>query len=140
MQTYEGGCHCGRVRFRVQGDLANASNCNCSICTMKGSLHLVVPREQFALLQGKDALSTYLFGTHTAKHTFCRHCGIHSFYVPRSKPDGYSVNIRCLDNVDISAIRPRPFDGQHWEEEMRTRAAETTSNPQPRPDLTRPTT
>jgi hypothetical protein len=123
LQTYEGGCHCGRVRFRVQGDLANASDCNCSICSMKGFLHLVVPREQFTLLQGEDAISTYMFGTHTAKHTFCRHCGIHSFYVPRSKPDGYSANIRCLDGVDIAAVRAHPFDGQNWEEATRARPA-----------------
>ncbi len=123
LQTYEGGCHCGKVRFRVQGDLADIADCNCSICTMKGFLHLVVPREQFTLLSGQDAITTYLFGTNTAKHTFCRHCGIHSFYVPRSKPDGFSVNIRCLDGIDIAAVRPHAFDGRRWEEAMRARAA-----------------
>jgi hypothetical protein len=88
---------------------------------MKGFLHLVVPRDQFTLLSGQDAITNYLFGTNTAKHTSCRHCGIHSFYVPRSKPDGFRVNVRCLDDVDIAAVRPHAFDGQHWEETMRAR-------------------
>ena len=117
--TYEGGCHCGRVRLRVRGDLADASDCNCSICTMKGILHLVVPREQFELLQGENAITTYEFNTGVAKHTFCRYCGIHAFYTPRSLPDGVSVNIRCLDGVDLDSVRPRPFDGRNWEEAAR---------------------
>ena len=121
LEAYEGGCHCGRVRFRVRGDLATVSECNCSICTMKGILHLVVPRERFELLRGEDAITTYLFNTGVAKHTFCRHCGIHSFYTPRSAPGGVSVNVSCLDGVDMTTIRPRPFDGRHWEEAMRAR-------------------
>lgn len=121
METYEGGCHCGSVRLRVRGDLANASLCNCSICTMKGYLHLVVPREQFELLQGEDAMSTYTFGTHVAKHIFCQHCGVSAFYVPRARPDGVSVNIRCLDGVDVDSMRPNAFDGRNWEVAMRAR-------------------
>jgi hypothetical protein len=121
METYEGGCHCGQVRFRVRGDLANVAECNCSICTMKGFLHLIVPRERFELLRGAEAITTYAFNTGVAKHTFCRHCGIHSFYTPRSAPDGISVNVRCLDGVDIDAIRANPFDGRHWEDAMRER-------------------
>ena len=121
LATFEGGCHCGQVRFRVLGDLENASECNCSICTMKGIVHLVVPRERFELLKGADAITTYEFNTGVAKHTFCRHCGIHSFYTPRSAPDGISVNVRCLDGVDLSAVKPRPFDGRHWEDAMRSR-------------------
>jgi hypothetical protein len=123
IETFEGGCHCGRVRFRVHGDLAEATECNCSICTMKGIVHLVVPRAQFELLRGEDAITTYQFGTNVAKHTFCRHCGIHSFYTPRSMPDGVSVNVRCLEGVDLTALRPSLFDGQHWEETMRARGA-----------------
>ncbi len=119
MQTYEGGCHCGRVRFRVTADLSSVSECNCSICTKKGILHLIVPPEQFELRSGKDELSTYQFNTRVAKHTFCRHCGIHPFYVPRSDPDKIDVNARCLDNVDLSALQITRFDGQHWEEAMR---------------------
>ena len=101
LQTYEGGCHCGKVRFRCQGDLTNVSECNCSICTKKGFLHLIVPRDRFELLRGEDAITTYEFGSGVAKHTFCKHCGIHSFYTPRSAPDGISVNVRCLDGVDV---------------------------------------
>ena len=116
LQRYEGGCHCGRVRFRVTGDLAQAAYCNCSICTKKGFLHLIVPPEQFELLRGEDALTTYAFNTKTARHLFCRECGIHSFYVPRSDPDKIDVNVRCLDGVDLATLRPQSFDGQNWEE------------------------
>jgi hypothetical protein len=118
MQTYEGGCHCGRVRFRVTADLSRVSDCNCSVCTKKGFLHLIVAPEQFALLSGEDALSTYQFNTGTAKHIFCRHCGIHSFYIPRSDPDKIDVNVRCLDDIDLTAITVLPFDGRNWEDAM----------------------
>jgi len=116
--TYEGGCHCGRVRFRVTADLERVTECNCSMCTKKGILHLIVPPEQFELLSGEDALATYQFNTGVAKHTFCRHCGIHPFYVPRSDPDKIDVNARCLDDIDVHALEPRLFDGKHWEEAM----------------------
>jgi hypothetical protein len=124
LQTYEGGCHCGEVRMRVQGDLTQVTWCNCSICTKKGILHLIVPLDRFTLLQGEAALTTYKFGTGVAKHTFCRHCGMHPFYVPRSHPDKVSVNVRCLDDIDVATIQPSGFfDGQHWEEAMRARLA-----------------
>src|SRR5689334_17753797 len=115
LTTYQGGCHCGRVRFRVSGDLTRVSDCNCSMCTKKGFLHLIVPLAQFELLSGKDNITTYTFNTHIAKHTFCTTCGIHSFYTPRSDPDKVDVNVRCLDNVDLSPIKAVPFDGRHWE-------------------------
>ena len=116
--TYEGGCHCGRVRFRVTADLDRVTYCNCSMCTKKGFLHLIVPPEQFELVSGRDDLTTYTFHTGVAKHTFCRHCGIHPFYVPRSDPDKIDVNVRCLDGIDLSALSVRSFDGQHWEQAM----------------------
>jgi len=119
MKTYEGGCHCGRVRFRVTADLEGIAYCNCSVCTKKGFLHLIVPPEQFKLLSGEDALSTYRFNTGTAQHTFCRHCGIHAFYVPRSDPDKIDVNVRCLDDVDLTKIEVAPFDGRNWEEAIK---------------------
>ncbi len=118
MQTWDGGCHCGRVRFRVTAELTGVTDCNCSVCTKKGFLHLIVPPEQFELVSGTDALATYQFGTRVAKHTFCRHCGIHPFYVPRSDPDKIDVNVRCLDGVDVSTIDVEPFDGRHWEDAM----------------------
>jgi hypothetical protein len=85
------------------------------MCNKKGFLHLIVPRDQFELLSGNDALTTYTFNTGVAKHMFCKHCGIHSFYVPRSDPDKVDVNVRCLDNVDWRTVTTVPFDGQNWE-------------------------
>jgi hypothetical protein len=119
--TFEGGCHCGAVRFRVVADLAQAVTCNCSICTKKGFLHLIVPPQDFTLLSGEDALTTYTFNTKTAKHTFCRRCGIHPFYVPRSDPDKIDVNVHCLENIDLDAVKPRPFDGRNWDAAMEQR-------------------
>jgi len=122
-KTYQGSCHCERVRFRVTGDLANVVDCNCSMCTKKGFLHLIVPPADFQLLQGGDELTTYGFNTMVAKHTFCRHCGVHPFYVPRSHPDKIDVNVRCLAGVDVSQLTPRPFDGKNWEATMAARQA-----------------
>jgi hypothetical protein len=121
MDTYTGGCHCARVRFRVTAALDRVSECNCSMCTKKGILHLIVAREHFELISGDDALTTYTFNTGVAQHHFCRHCGIHSFYVPRSDPDKIDVNARCLDGVDPATLQPSRFDGQHWEASMQQR-------------------
>jgi hypothetical protein len=121
MQTMEGGCHCGRVRFRVTASLDRLTQCNCSICAKKGFLHLIVPPAQFELLRGKDDLTTYEFNTGIAKHTFCKHCGIHPFYVPRSDPDKVDVNARCLDGIDVAAITPKLFDGKNWEAAIQAR-------------------
>lgn len=115
LQDYEGGCHCGRVRFRVTGDLARVTECNCSMCSKKGFLHLIVAPDAFELISGKDALTTYRFNTGTARHTFCATCGIHPFYVPRSDPDKIDVNVRCLDGVDLAVLKPHRFDGRNWE-------------------------
>lgn len=84
--------------------------------------HLIVPAERFALLAGKEVLQTYRFGTGTARHHFCAVCGIKSFYVPRSNPDGYSVNLRCLDPATIAAVDYEDFDGRHWEQHGHTLA------------------
>jgi putative acetyltransferase len=120
MQTYDGSCHCGRVRFRVTAALAPIVRCNCSICRKKGFLHLIVPPERFELLAGREELTLYDFNTKTAKHQFCRHCGIHPFYVPRSDPDKISINVRCLEGVDPDALTIDPFDGAHWEQAIRS--------------------
>ena len=109
--THRGGCHCGAVAFEVDAPArVTVSECNCSICRMSGYLHLIVPRAQFRLLRGADALSEYTFNTGTARHLFCRRCGVKSFYVPRSNPDGYSVNVRCLDPSTLEHIDMEPFD------------------------------
>jgi hypothetical protein len=118
MRRMQGGCHCGRVRFRVTADLDSVTVCNCSICTKKGILHLIVPPERFELISGKDDLATYTFNTGVAQHTFCKVCGIHPFYVPRSDPDKIDVNARCLDDIDPAALKLKYFDGRHWEESM----------------------
>jgi len=113
---HSGGCHCGRVRFQV---LAPAEllvdECNCSICSKSGYLHLIVPASRFTLLQGESELVCYQFNTGVARHYFCRHCGIKSFYVPRSNPEGYSVNVRCLDEGTCQSLTIVPFDGRQWE-------------------------
>jgi hypothetical protein len=120
-KTYKGGCHCGRVRFRVTAELTRVTRCNCSLCTKKGFLHLIVPPEQFELLSGRDDLATYRFNTKTARHTFCKVCGIQPFYTPRSDPDKIDVNVRCLDDIDLATIAVRPFDGKNWEAAMQQR-------------------
>lgn len=121
---YEGGCHCGAVRFRVKMREHKAIRCNCSICTKKGFLHLLVAEEDFELLRGADALTTYTFGTHTARHHFCQNCGIHSYYRPRSHPEKIDVNVRCLDGIEADAFEVIEFDGRNWEgqvDELRKR-------------------
>ena len=112
-----GGCHCGAVRFEVLApDAIEVKDCNCSMCRLTGYVHLIVERERFRLIKGEDKLATYTFNTGTAKHHFCSVCGVKSFYVPRSKPDGYSANVRCLDDGQVRVARIAQFDGQHWEE------------------------
>jgi len=112
---HQGGCHCGKVAFEVDAEIDAVTACNCSICTKKGFLHWIVPRQHFRLLRGEDALATYTFNTGVAKHYFCRSCGIASFYVPRSHPDQIDVNLRCLDGVDLELYSTTPFDGRDWE-------------------------
>jgi hypothetical protein len=120
MSTYQGGCHCGRVRFEVTTDLQQVVDCNCSICTKKGFLHLIVEPEQFRLLSTPDAVTLYQFNTRTAKHYFCPVCGIHSYYVPRSHPDKIDVNVRCLEGVDLLSLTIQSFNGQEWEKSRHT--------------------
>ncbi len=114
--THRGGCHCGAVAFDVDAPARLVvQECNCSICATSGYWHLIVPAARFRLLRGHDALSEYRFGTGVARHLFCRTCGVKSFYVPRSNPDGYSVNARCLDRSTVEGIAVEPFDGQDWD-------------------------
>lgn len=115
----DGSCHCGGVQFQVQLDpkaLPTALSCNCSICTKKGFLHLIVAPEHFRLLSGIQLLSTYQFGTHVAVHRFCQKCGIHPFYTPRSHPDQVDVNIHCFDDSLRDHFPIQTFDGAHWED------------------------
>ena len=119
MTTHQGGCHCGRVRFEVDAPaVIEATDCNCSVCRKSGFRHLIVAESEFRLLQGEDALTTYTFNTGVAKHHFCRHCGVKSFYVPRSHPNGISVNVHCLDGDTVESVNVTPFDGANWEQNV----------------------
>ncbi|GAB5541148.1 MAG: GFA family protein [Sandaracinaceae bacterium] len=118
--VFEGGCHCGAVRLRVVARALEALDCNCSICFKKGFLHLIVPREDFTLLTDEAALAEYRFGTRTARHLFCRRCGVHPFYIPRSHPDRVDVNVRCLEPPALDRFTVVPFDGLRWEESVDT--------------------
>jgi hypothetical protein len=117
---YEGSCHCGAVRFEVEAPATIVcKECNCSICTKSGNLHLIVPKTRFELVAGEDQLRVYSFNTGVAKHYFCRTCGVKPFYIPRSNPDGVDVNARCLDTKPEKMV-VEPFDGQNWEDNAAT--------------------
>lgn len=112
-----GGCHCKAVRFEADvPSTVEVLDCNCSICSMTGFRHLIVPHEHFRLLSGKDELTGYRFGTGAAAHLFCRTCGVKSFYQPRSHPDAWSINLNALDEPEMLEVTIRTFDGQKWEQ------------------------
>ena len=114
---HTGACHCGRVRFEIDAPAEiDAVECNCSICSKSAFLHLIVPQSRFRLLQGSDDLTIYKFNTGVAQHLFCKTCGIKAFYIPRSNPDGYSVNVRCLEPATIRQVHVSGFDGKNWEQ------------------------
>lgn len=112
----KGGCHCGAVRFDVLlPAIMEAEECNCSICAMSGNIHIIAPASQFKLTQGGDALTRYTFNTGAAQHLFCSLCGVKSYYIPRSNPDGVAITWRCLDNWKTLNVTVNKFDGQNWE-------------------------
>ncbi|HEY5657669.1 MAG TPA: GFA family protein [Myxococcota bacterium] len=115
MPTYRGGCHCGAVQYEVDGEIADLSVCNCSICSKTAYIHWQVPPESFRLLTPEEAIETYEFGTRTAKHWFCRTCGISSFRRSRTRPECIDVNVRCLQGVDAERFETSRFDGRNWE-------------------------
>ncbi len=161
MVTHKGACHCRRVQFEVRSLLVHgvlflkmnskcllsqfdapkdviAWDCNCSICTMKRNTHTIVPSSRFRLVEGSaEALSQpYTFGTHTAKHLFCRTCGICTHYIPRSNPDGVAVTIFCIEKGTLNSIDIRSYDGQRWDEAYvatgiasQTKLNENSTNP-----------
>jgi hypothetical protein len=113
-KAYKGGCHCGKVRYEVEGEIPQLTSCNCSICSKTGWLLFFVPEEKFRLLSGEEALSDYQFGKHHIHHLFCTGCGIRSF-ARGAGPDGkvmIAVNARCLDDVDLGVIPVKSFDGK----------------------------
>lgn len=114
--TVTGGCHCGAVRFAATvASHVRLLACNCSMCAKTGFLHLIVPHGDFRLLEARDTLSSYRFGTGAAEHLFCRTCGIRSFYQPRSHPKSWSIDFRCLDDSHGLTAEIEPFDGRNWE-------------------------
>ncbi len=120
--NYNGSCHCGAVSFEVEApENLQVDDCNCSICSKSGFLHLIVAKRDFKLLTGEGDLQTYTFNTGVAKHTFCKTCGVKPFYTPRSNPDGVAVNARCLDTTPGS-LTVMGFDGQNWEDNAHTLA------------------
>ena len=119
LTRHKGSCHCGTVTYEVEApaDL-QVVECNCSICSKSGYLHLTVHQSKFHLLSGENNLTEYRFDSGEARHLFCKTCGIKSFYHPRSHPDGISVNVNCLDHSTIASISTKQFDGQNWEENV----------------------
>ncbi|MGI9263609.1 MAG: GFA family protein [Gammaproteobacteria bacterium] len=117
--AHRGGCHCGAVAFEVDAPATLVlHDCNCSVCRMTGFLHLIVDKSDFRLLSGSNDLVEYRFNTGVARHLFCKKCGIKSFYVPRSDPDGVSINFNCLDQAQVESYRAEQFDGRNWEAAM----------------------
>ncbi|MEM9668843.1 MAG: GFA family protein [Pseudomonadota bacterium] len=116
IQERSGGCHCGAVRFEVElPNSIEVEECNCSICAKSGNIHVIVPASKFQLKSGKEQLTEYRFNKGIAKHLFCSICGVKSFYIPRSNPDGVAVTWRCLDDWQDLDVVVTPFDGQNWE-------------------------
>ena len=111
---YTGRCHCGRIRYRVEGQVDSGMACNCSICSRRGSLLWFVPREKLELLTPEDAASTYTFNKHVIRHRFCPTCGIHP-YGEGVAPDGArmaAINLRTLEDFDLDSVPVTRFDGR----------------------------
>ncbi|MFS1526426.1 GFA family protein [Microbulbifer sp. 2304DJ12-6] len=113
---YKGSCHCQAIQFEIDApDIIEADDCNCSICSKSGFLHLILPHSKFKITKGEESLSTYTFNTGVAKHTFCKRCGIKPFYTPRSNLDGIDINVNCLDTKP-KKINITNFNGENWEQ------------------------
>jgi hypothetical protein len=117
--TYAGSCHCGRVSFELDANLDYVMECNCSLCRRVGALWHGASDSSLRITAGMDELTLYQFNTMSAKHYSCRHCGVHPFCRPRLDPSKWAVNVRCIDNVDLSSLPLRHFDGANWEEAAR---------------------
>jgi hypothetical protein len=116
MPTYTGSCHCGQVTFELDGEIRGVMECNCSVCRRKGALWHAATHEQLRITSGEADLGLYQFGTMTAKHYFCKRCGMSPFSHPRLDPSRWIVNVRCLEGVDVKSLPVRLFDGEHWED------------------------
>ncbi len=111
-------CHCGKIQLRLRNTFQEAIVCNCSICSKKGFLHLIVQPKDFKLLKGKKNLNCYQFNEKKAKHFFCKTCGISPYYIPRSHPKDFDVNLRCVENIDLKKMKIKNFDGKNWEKNI----------------------
>lgn len=114
--SHEGSCQCGRITFRVDGEISGVTKCTCSICRRVGALWHGTGESGLKILSGEDELSVHQFNTMTAKHYFCRHCGVHPFSRPRLDPTKWVVNVRCIDDIDADSLPVRVFDGKNWEQ------------------------
>lgn len=114
--NYQGGCHCGRIAFEVEGEIENVIECNCSICSKRGSLLFAVPRDQLRLTSQEADFATYTFHTGKIKHRFCPTCGCAPFAEGMDKSGVHTamVNVRCLENIDLSTLQVTPFDGRSY--------------------------
>lgn len=112
--SYEGGCHCGAVRFRVEAPVPEkALACNCSYCSARGLLLSFAPKEAFTLLQGEESLADYRFNTRRIEHRFCTACGVQPFSFGAA-PDGTinaAINLRCVPAVDLGGLTLKHYDG-----------------------------
>jgi len=116
LMVHRGGCHCRSVRFEVRASAnLHVLECNCSLCTKKQNRHFIVPVKNFKLVKGHDAMSTYSYGSHQAKHFFCKKCGVQSFSIPRSNPDGYAITLHCLDEGTVKKVKVEKFNGKDWD-------------------------
>ena len=111
---YNGSCHCGRIQFEVEGEIAEVASCNCSMCQRKGMLMWFVPRTAMKLLTARDTMSTYTFNKHVIKHHFCPVCGIHPFGegISPSGDEIAAINVRCVEGIDLAALQVQDFNGR----------------------------
>jgi len=116
MKQYKGSCHCGAVTFSYEGEAITAGlRCNCSLCSRRGAMMSpeAIPPEHFRFGAAEGALGLYQFGSRTAKHYFCRHCGIYPFHETARQPGHFRVNLGCVDGIDPFALEFEVFDGKH---------------------------
>lgn len=119
MPVHNGGCHCAKVRFEFEAPaVITMTECDCSLCSMTAYQHIFVPQEDVIFLSGKADLTVYTFNTETAKHMFCKHCGIKPLYIPRSHPNDYSINLRCIDPGTLIVSETIQFGGANWEDNI----------------------
>lgn len=127
MKQYKGSCHCGAVQFEVMLDPSQATYCNCSICKKKGAIYAATSDDALTFINGKDDLTLYQFGTHTAKHYFCKTCGIHPLARPRIALHLWVVNLNCIDEIEPTALNPQTFDGKNWEQSAKALLRKTAN-------------